>query len=233
MGILIGKWCMAQTAVSISSCGTAYSPQPIVPTHPMAWAALLKCRSKATRKAVTSSKVCVPLYVGRFADMTEMRKLQGRPGVGSVELWLLYWPEIGSEEPWIPNGPGGGWEVFGAGVVCTSSLVSCWMMRSNALNSDSWLLFPHHKCLNCSSSMSFCSRSCVMSDCSVVSDSDLDSLSRLSNLADQCSLIGSSSSNSSISRWAAANSLLRLSRTGTLASKSLTLTAKLTLRSQI
>jgi len=92
IGALIGKWCMAQTAALPFNCGTACSPQPVVPTHPMAWAAFLKCHSKAKRKAVTLSKVRLPSYVERLDDLPEKPWLPAKPGVGSAE-------------PRIPNGP--------------------------------------------------------------------------------------------------------------------------------
>ena len=114
MGVLIGKRCMAQTAASPFICSTACSPQPVVPTHPMAWAAFLKCCSKAKMKAVTSSKVHLPSYVGRLDDMTEKPRLSDEPEVGSVEPRISNRPEVGKQEPRIPNRPGGGWEVFGA-----------------------------------------------------------------------------------------------------------------------
>jgi len=124
MGALIGKQCMAQTAASPFNCSTACSPQPVMPTNPMAWAAFLKCHSNAKRKAVTSSKVLLPSYVGRLDDLTEKPRLPDKPGVGSAEPRIPNRPEVGSEEPRSPNRPGGGWEMFGAGVACTWLVVS-------------------------------------------------------------------------------------------------------------
>jgi len=115
---------MAQTAVSPFNCSTAWSPQPVVPTHPMAWASFLKCRSKGNRKAVTSSMVRLPSHVRRLDDLTEKPPLPDEPGVGSAEPRIPNWPEVGSEEPGIMNRPRGGWEVFGAGVACTWLVVS-------------------------------------------------------------------------------------------------------------
>ena len=109
MGALIGKRCMAQTAASPFNCSTPCSPQSVVPTHPMACAASLKCCSRAERKVVTMSKVCVASYVGRLDDLTEKPLLPDEPRIPNR-------PEVGSEEPRIPDRPGGGWEVFGAGV---------------------------------------------------------------------------------------------------------------------
>ena len=85
----------------------------------MAWAAFLKCGSKAKRKVVPSSKVRLPSYVRRFDDLTEKPELPDKPGVGSAEPCIPNRPEVGSEKPQIPNVPGGGWEVFGARVTCT------------------------------------------------------------------------------------------------------------------
>ena len=119
MGALIGKRCMAQTAASPFNCSTAHSPQPVMPTHPMAWAAFLKCRSKAKRKAVTLSKVCLRSYVGRLDNFTEKRRLPDEPEVGSAEPRILNRLEVGSEQPLNLNRPGGGWKGFGAGVACT------------------------------------------------------------------------------------------------------------------
>jgi len=107
---------MAQTAASPFNYSTACSPQPVVPTHPMAWAAFLKCRSNAKAKAVTSSRVRLPSYVGRLDDLTEKPRLPDEPGVGSAEPQIPNSPEVSSEEPRIPNRPGCGMEEFGAGV---------------------------------------------------------------------------------------------------------------------
>jgi len=109
--VLIGKPCMAQTAASPFSCSTAYSPQPIVPTDPMAWAVFLKCSSKAKRKRVTSHSVRLPLYVGWLDNLTEKPRLPYPPGVSS-------------QEPWNQNGPGVRSEVLGARVTCHWSVIS-------------------------------------------------------------------------------------------------------------
>jgi len=90
----------------------------------MAWATFLKCRSRANRKAVTSSRVRLPSYVGWLDDLTEKPQLPDKQGVGSAEPQIPNRPEVGSEEPRIPNRPGGGWEVFGAGVACNWLVVS-------------------------------------------------------------------------------------------------------------
>jgi len=141
MCVLIGKQCTAQTAASPFSCRTTCSPQPVVPTHPMAWVALLKCRSEAKRKAVTSSKVRLPSYIRRLDDLTEQPQLPDGPGVGSAEPRIMNEPEVGSKEPQIATGLGGGWKVVSAGVGRTWFVVSRWISRSNTLSSDSRLLF--------------------------------------------------------------------------------------------
>jgi len=119
MGVLIGKRCVAQTAESPFSCCTACSAQPVVPTHPMGWAAFFICLSTAKRKLVTASKVRFPSYVRKLDDLTEKPPLPDRPGVGSAEPRIPNMSEVGSEAPPILKGPGGSWEVFGARVTCT------------------------------------------------------------------------------------------------------------------
>jgi len=95
MGVLIGNQCMAQTAASPLSCITACSPQPVVLTHPMAWAAFLKCCSPAKLQAVTLSKICLPSYIGRFDNLVENPPLPHWPGVSSVEAWKVEEPAVG------------------------------------------------------------------------------------------------------------------------------------------
>jgi len=99
MGILIGEGCVAQTAASTFNCSNACFPQPVVLTHPMAWTGSLKCRSKTKKKAVTSSKVHLPSYVGRSEDLTEKPLLPASREVASVETWIPNWPEVSSGEP--------------------------------------------------------------------------------------------------------------------------------------
>ena len=99
MGILNGKQCMAQTVLLPSRYSTACSPQLFVPTHPMAWAAFLKCRSKAKQKVVTSSKVHLPLYFGRLDDMTAKQRRPDVPRVGFVEPPIPNMGEVVSKEP--------------------------------------------------------------------------------------------------------------------------------------
>jgi len=218
MGMLIGKQCMAQTAASPFSCNTACSPQPIVPTNPMAWSTFLKCRSKAKKKAVTSSKIRLPSYLGRFDDLTEKPRCADGLGVGSVEPRKPNSTEVSSEERPIPYGYGGSWEVFGAGVARTWLAISRWMTGSNALNTDSRLLFSNDRFLTWWSSMSSSSWSCAMSVSSVESGPDLHMSRDMCNFADWRFSIWSSSSNSSISWLAAANSLLGPPWTGSVAS---------------
>jgi len=119
MGVLIGKWCVALTAVSPFSCSTACSPPPVVLTYPMAWAALLKCRSKAQRMVVTLSKVHLPSYVRTLDDLTEMPWLDDRAGVARDKRMVWNKPGVGSGERQIPNDPRGGWEALGARVACS------------------------------------------------------------------------------------------------------------------
>jgi len=124
MGVLIGKWSMAQTAVSLFRCSTACPPQPVALTPSMAWAAFLKCHSKAERKAVTSSKVHLPSYVGRLDDLTEMPQLLGGTGVGLAEPQRRNKLEVSLETRQILHGPRGSWEGLGARVTCTWLVVS-------------------------------------------------------------------------------------------------------------
>jgi len=107
------------------------------------------------------------------------------------------------------------------------------MTRWNVLNSESRLPFSDERFLTWCRSMCFASRSCALSVCSVFSASDLHLSSRLSNIADRRFSIWSSSSNCSISCRVAANSLLGPTWKGSVPSRSLTLAAKLSLRSQI
>jgi len=110
--------------------------------------------------------------------------------------WALRW--LGSVPVWV---------------ACTWFVVSHWMSGSNGLNSDSRPLFTDQTLWTWCSSISLLSWSCVMSVCSVVSSTNMHMLSHLYNLVQWRFTILSSSSNSSISWWAAANALLRLSWT--------------------
>ena len=106
-------------------------------------------------------------------------------------------------------------------------------MCSNTFNSDSGLPFSRMRFLTLCSSVSSLSRSCAIWVGTVASGSDFHLWRHLSDLVAQRFLILSSFFHSSISGWAAANSLLRPSWTASTASKSLILAARLSFRSQI
>jgi len=96
---------------------------------------------------LTSYKVRLPSYVGSLDDLPEKPEFPDKPGVGSAEPWILNRPEVSSEKPPIPLRHGGGWEVFGGGVIRTWLFVSCGTTCSNAFNSHSRLLFSDERFL--------------------------------------------------------------------------------------
>lgn len=119
MRVLTDKWFKAQTGSSPFSCTNACSPQLVVPTHPMACVAFLKCHCKAKRNTVTLSKVRLLSYIGRFDDLTVTQRRPDGPGVGLAEPRLPNSPQVCSGEPGTPTIPWSGWEVFAARVTCT------------------------------------------------------------------------------------------------------------------
>jgi len=134
---------------------------------------------------------------------------------------------------WIPTQAGVSSEVFGARVTCIWLVVSHWMFNSNTINLDWKPLFHKERLFAWRSRMPFSSRRCVTLVCFISSSSNWNVPRPLSTWAEWCFSIQGPSSNFSISWWAATNTLLRLSWTGSAGSKSLTVVAKLVLRLQI